>query len=265
MRLPVKFWIVAGALLLVNLVVYATRVGGPVVLNWTSSLLPVGCAAVGIAGIMSAVLSLKAWDRTKVAWLLLAVGMALSAAGEISYFALDAIMGVDVEAMGSSVADVFWMAAYLPYLASLFILLDGYRRSGLPMGRARKFSLAIVAGFLAAAAIAIWLLVPILEDGETGLLEKVVYLFYPIGDFLLLVPATLLILVTAQFGRGLVSVPWKCVAVAFLLWGAADIVYSYLAWNELYGDGNLIDAFWNVSYLLIGAAGLQQKNVLRSA
>ncbi len=264
MRIPIWYWVSSGLLLLLNVAVYALAPEGGALLVWTSTLLPIAAAALGAAGVLAAVAALKTRDSARLAWSLLALGMALSACGETTYMLLDSVFGIDVESLGSTVADAFWMLAYLPYFASLAILLSGYRKSGLPMGEARRYLVILGAASAAAIALILWLLVPILRDGETDLVSKIVYVYYPAADLVLLVPAGILIAITAQFGKGLLSVPWTCIAIAFLLWAGADMVYSWLGWNGLYGEGNFIDLGWNAAYLLIGAAGLFQRSILVS-
>jgi hypothetical protein len=264
MALPRKYLAAAAVLLAINFIVYLTQVGGPDVLKWTSALLPIVCGLLAVGGLAGAVRTFESWDRTRAAWLLLAIGTGLSVLGEVSYLCLDAVLGVDVEALGSTPADIAWMAAYLPYIVGLALLADGYRRSGLPLGHIGRYLALIGLGCVMAGVIAVYVLIPILGDGGTELVDKIVYLYYPLADFVLLVPAVGLILMTSQFGGSAAARPWLMLAVAFLLWGAADIAYAYLGWNDLYGDGNLIDAFWNVAYLLIGAAGLSQRNWLKT-
>jgi len=278
MKIPKTYWILSAALLVVNLAAYLTGLGGPDVVQWTGTILPILCAFIGIAGVAMAVGAFKVWDAAKTAWLLLAVGLALSSLGEISYMTIESILGYDVESIGYTAADVFWILSYLPLLFSLFILMNRYRKSGLPMGGMKRNIAFGILGFLAFAALFAWILLPIALDPESELLDKVVYLYYPIVDFLLLVPAVGLVLITSQFGKGSFSIPWKSLALAFLVWVVADLLYSYLgdaydAWsipgivaNYLGEDYsvNLVDMLWNGAYLLIGAAGLSQRALLRS-
>ena len=97
-------------------------------------------------------------------------------------------------------------------------------------------------------------LVPILGDDQTDMLTKIVSLYYPIGDFVLIIPAVLLILFTAHISRR-----YACAALGNALrwrffFGARRISYiPYMARNDLYSDGNMIDILWNISYLLIAA------------
>lgn len=264
MRLPLWYRVSAVSILAANMIVYALRPGGEDILAWASSLLPIVSALLGVLGVSLAVFALKAWDRAKWAWILLAVGVLLGVAGEVAYMVLDTVMGVNVEELGATAADAFWMLAYAPYLASLLLLVTGYRESGLPMGKAARYLVLLAAACAVAILLSVLVLAPIFDDAGTGALSKIVYAYYPIADFILLVPAGILIAITAQFGRGTLSVPWKLIAAAFVLWAGADIVYSWMGWNGLYANGSPIDLAWNLAYLLIGAAGLSQRAILVS-
>ena len=53
----------------------------------------------------------------------------------------------------------------------------------------------------------------------------------------------------------------ECEQLANLI---ADLLYSYLSWEDQYGSGNLIDLAWNSGYLMIGLSGLYQKELIES-
>jgi hypothetical protein len=173
-------------------------------------------------------------------------------------------LGVDMDETFPSIADVFWLAGYPPFFAGLTILLVGYVQSGLPLGSAFKYIVACVVILGIGAFLVVQLLVPILADDTLTPLVSFYYMFYPLADLVLLVPATMLVLITSHFGRGRLARPWMYIAVGFLLMGAADILYSYLDWQGLYGPGHAIDIAWNASYCVIGLAGWHQARLVRS-
>jgi uncharacterized membrane protein YhhN len=70
--------------------------------------------------------------------------------------------------------------------------------------------------------------------------------------------------ITNLFGGGTISRPWKYLAFGFILFTIADLLYSYLGWQDLYGNGNLIDLAWHAGYLFIGLAGLYQRELVDS-
>ncbi|RPJ04210.1 MAG: hypothetical protein EHM28_13835 [Spirochaetaceae bacterium] len=264
MKIPWKYWILAAVIITINVVIYATQVGGPEVLAWSSTLLPVICAAAGAVALLKGIMSFGVWDSPKIAWMAIWVGIAASGTAEGIYLVLKMILGIDVDSIVPSLADIFWMIGYLPILAGFIMFINGYRKSGLPVGNGMKFLPAFIIAFAIAAGLILWVFSPIFEDPETEWIAKAVYFYYPLFDFFVLIPAGILILITTQFRKGLLSIPWKLLALAILCWAAADIAYSMLSWQDLYNEGNFIDLLWNASYLLVGAAGLYQKALLRS-
>lgn len=109
-----------------------------------------------------------------------------------------------------------------------------------------------------------FLLIPIMFDSETTLFAKFYYLYYPLADLAIVVPAAILMYITSLFGRSIISKPWRMMAIGFFLFTIADMLYAYLGWNDLYGNGNLIDVLWHSGYLIIGLSGLYQKQLLES-
>jgi hypothetical protein len=176
----------------------------------------------------------------------------------------EVFLGLDMEELYPSIADAAWALGYLPLFAGLLLLLIGYVRGGFPMGSFAKY---LVAG-LVILGLGVFLIVtlfsPILADETLGGLAAFVYLFYPLADLALLVPALILVLVTAALGRGLLARPWMYAAAGFVLLGVADIAYSSLDWQGHYGPGHVIDIAWNAAYCLIGLAGHYQARLVRS-
>jgi uncharacterized membrane protein YhhN len=78
------------------------------------------------------------------------------------------------------------------------------------------------------------------------------------------IPALILVYITSLFGKGLISMPWRLLALGFICFTAGDLLYSYLSWQDVYGNGNFIDIGWNLGYLLIGMSGAYQKELLTS-
>jgi uncharacterized membrane protein YhhN len=70
--------------------------------------------------------------------------------------------------------------------------------------------------------------------------------------------------ITSLFGKGMISRSWKYLSIGLILFTLADLAYSYLSWKDLYGDGNLIDLAWHAGYLIIGLAGLNQRELIKS-
>jgi hypothetical protein len=211
-----------------------------------------------------AVSCFKTMDKAKIAWILLLVGIFLNVAAEVTYAGLDLLAGLDMNEIFPSWADLFWIIGYVPLLIGLLLLMTGYRASGLPMGSWFKYAIAALSLTAVAAVVVIWVIIPIASDPEAGFLSKFASAYYPIADIVLLVPALALILVGLQFKNGRIIAPWILLTAAFICWCFSDILYSVLTWQDLYGSGNYIDLGWSLSYLLLGAAGLTQRGLMRS-
>jgi uncharacterized membrane protein len=261
-RLP--YVVMGGLIMALNLFFYLTHAGGEGLLAFVSDALPVLCGSIAVIGLAMALSSFGAMDRTKAAWALILLGIGLNALAEAIYAAQELLLGFDMNEFFPSYADPFWLAGYLPILAALLMFFIGYKSSGLPMGGWFKYAAAGLGIALVGASLAALVLVPIFADESAGALAKAAYAFYPIADFLLLIPAVALILVTARFGRGAALAPWILITLGFVGWCASDILYSILSWQGLYGSGNYIDLGWNASYLLLGAAGFSQRSLMRS-
>ncbi len=76
-----KAWIFSGALIIFNILFYWLTPEG-ILLTIVSDLLPILCAIVAVIGISLAVRSFKSFDQTKLAWILLLVGIVLFFLGE---------------------------------------------------------------------------------------------------------------------------------------------------------------------------------------
>jgi hypothetical protein len=263
MKASAKVLILTGALILFNIIFFWVKPEGKI-LTIVSDALPVFCALIALAGMALAVKSLQVFDTTKVAWILLLAGTFLFLCAESIYGILEVIMNVDVNEVFPTVADYFWMAGYFPIFAGLVMLTLGYKNTGFSFGEKKNYIFGISCFALITALIIYKLLIPIIQDPETETLAKFVYLFYPIADLFIIIPAMILAYITNLFGKGSISRPWRYIAIGFLCMTTFDIIYSYLSWNDMYGPGNFLDIFANLSYLLIGLGGIYQKELIES-
>ncbi|MDQ1648743.1 MAG: diguanylate cyclase, partial [Frankiaceae bacterium] len=172
-------------------------------------------------------------------WLLLAAGMALSAAGDVTFSAIGS------PEVSPSAADPLYLAYYPLAYAGLVVLLRSQLRRTPPAvwldGAAVGLTLAA-----AAAAVAFG---PI--SGATGgsLPAVLVGLAYPLADLLLL----------AVVAAGLAVAGWRdgswlLLAAGLAASAAADTVYLFASANGSYVEGGWTDALWPASVLLIARA-----------
>ncbi len=258
-----KFWYLSGALIIFNIFSFWFIPEGKI-LTVISDLLPILCAVIAVLGMAFAVHSFKLFDQTKLAWMLLLAGMVLFSAAETTYAVLELLLQVDVNEVFPTIADYFWMAGYLPLIAGLLLLLYEYKKSGLAFGQPWKYFFGFALIIVLIIKLSSVLFIPILRDSELSWLAKLAYLYYPLGDIFLILPAAILAYITSLFDKGHISRPWQFMTLGFLAMIIADILYSFFSWNNNYGPGNFIDVLFNLGYLLIGLSGLYQKQLIES-
>ncbi len=219
-------------------------------------LFPVLAAALAAAAALDLVAALSPGDAPRRIWSLFLLSLLLDLAAEFIWLLYEVVFAREVPY--PSIADLFWLAAYLPFLAGICIIISGYRSLGL---RFRRGSLLLVVPLSLAvlAFVTAAITVPILTDSEASLAERVINPAYVYLDFSILVPALIL---AFSFSGGYHGRSWQMIAYAFLLFAAADIIFSYLSWNGSYATGNHIDLLWIAGYLVLGTAALHQREVL---
>lgn len=261
---PTKLlWYTTGILLFINIIFYLFKPGGESVLLFVGDTLPVICSLIASICLFYAYIEFKEYDLTKIAWFMIFLGIFLSFLAETLYGILEVFAGENMNELFPSIADYFWCIGYLPLFAGLAIMFINYKRSGFPLGKIRVYILITLLYLTLLIGVSYFLLLPIIDDTETSGLETFFYLFYPIGDFFLVLPAAMLMYITSLFGKGIISRPWKYLALGFLCFSFADLFYSYLSWQDKYQSGNMIDVAWHLGYLLIGLSGLYQRELVK--
>jgi hypothetical protein len=243
---------------------YILQFGGDKTLLIVSDTLPILCSLIASVCLFIAFKGLKEFDFAKKAWLFILLGIILYFIAESTYALLEIVWQKDMNESFPTFADFFWCAGYFPLFIGLALMFKGYRKSGFPMGNIKHMIMLSAALVIVLLLVIIFVLVPIIQDEETGLLSKIFSMFYPVADILVVIPATILMYITSLFGKGIISWPWRFLALGFISFTIADLLYSYLSWQDLYGSGNLIDIFWHLGYLLIGMAGLYQRELIDS-
>lgn len=264
MKKTTKLLIVIAAIVLLNIIYYLGQWGGDTALQYVSDGLPIVCSFIAAVCLFSAFKAFKEMDFVRIAWLLIFIGISLDFLAESTYAILEIGYKVNMNEVFPTIADVFWCLGYIPMFAGLAMMFLGYRKSGFPMGNNKVYWAITLSFVLLTIVLGYNLLIPIVKDSETSLLAKTFYLYYPLADLIIVVPAVILMYITSLFGRSIISMPWRMMAFGFLLFTIADMLYAYLGWNDLYGNGNLIDVLWHSGYLLIGLSGLYQKQLLES-
>jgi hypothetical protein len=264
MKKSTNLWIISGLIIAINLIFYITRLGGDTTLMYVSDLLPVICSFIAFLCLLCALRAFPSFDNTKLSWMLITAGMLCNFTAESIYAYLEIVTKADMNETFPTIADIFWCSGYIPMIAGMFILFATYKRSGFPMGNINLYIAFSVLFLIIASCVIYFLLIPVIEDSETSILTKVFYFLYPVSDLFLVIPAVALMYITYLFGQGIISKPVRLLAIGFICFTIADLLYSVLSWQDLYGNGNLIDLAWNFGYLAIGLAALYQKELVDS-
>jgi hypothetical protein len=263
MKKPNFLWIIIAVIIVFNLFVYLAKPGSEIVLLYVSNILPILCSIIAALFIFLAVKSFKSFDFTKIAWILILLALILFVIAESIYGIIE-ISFPELSKNYPGVADIFWSLGYIPIFIGMLMMFTGYKRSGLPMGKPVLY-IALSSLILVIALLTIYfIMIPIIKDGETSALAKLFYLFYPIADLLIVIPAAILVYITSLFGSAIITKPWKFLAIGFMLFTISDLLFAYLDWRGLYGSGNLIDLGWNIGYLLFAMSGLNQYLMVKS-
>ena len=199
---------------------------------------------IGTIGAASA-LSLVVVGRQKIkglfgrAYLALSVGLILWLVAESIWGYYELVLGI--ETPFPSIADAFWLAAYIPI---------GYHMFGTAkfFGKGVKKSIIIIVTAAAAMYLAFYVqeIVNVSElEGADALVAFSISVAYPVLDAILIVPAVLII---TNAGKGqLTSIPWVFVAMILLI--IADSLLGLSQVTNFSSETYHITMIYDASYL----------------
>ncbi len=198
-------------------------------------------SAFGLAVIAAA----RSQERVRVAWVLVALGLACWTIAEGAWSTYELVLGR--EAPFPSLADVAYLSAY-PLAGLGLVVLASPERS---LARAR--TVLDAAAIVCAAAAIVWHLIvePIYLDSTAGWLEKTVAGTYPLADLALLFALILALAVNRRGQAGRIILAF---AGGMTLYMLADLAFAYLSLNDSYASGSVVDLGWTLGYLLMGYA-----------
>jgi signal transduction histidine kinase/uncharacterized membrane protein (UPF0136 family) len=178
-------------------------------------------------------------------WVLVALGTALTAAGEITWEVYEALGRNPFP----SVADVLYLGGYPVIGVGLVLLARGRGRSN---ARAQAAFLDAAIVTVAAGVVAwVFLIEPYAADTSLTLMERSLSAAYPLMDVLLLT-----LLVRLLFAPGPPSPAFALLASGVVCTIAADTAFAGLELSGGYTAGSWVDVVWLVGYLCTGAAAL---------
>ena len=186
--------------------------------------------------------------RERLAWALMAGGLASYALGNVSWSLLFAGME---EPPFPSVSDAFWLGLYPPAYVAIVMLV----RSRMPQLDSRLWLDGAIAVLTASALSAAIVFDAVQESTGGDRAAVITNLAYPIGDMLL---AGLVLGVIAA-GRGKLDLTWVVFAAGTLIFAVADGIYVYAVAKGTYIEGGPLDILWPIGALVIGLAAWQPR------
>jgi hypothetical protein len=104
---------------------------------------------------------------------------------------------------------------------------------------------------------------PVVQATSPGL-EKFLNIAYPVLDFVVLIPAVLLLLITLRFRGGEVGRIWLAILVGFVFSCLGDILFAYLAGLAQQHLDPVVDAIYILSYACLARGVMYQYELLTS-
>jgi hypothetical protein len=153
-----------------------------------------------------------------------------------------------------SLADVFYLAGYLPAIVGVAYFLSVFRK-GLSE---TKLILAALAGLLIIGLTYVYLLSPLIVS-ESDLVTKAFDIAYPSLDAVLLILAITMILI---FEGAALGTPWVWISLGLLLTALADISFSLGTLQGWYYSGHPIELLWLWGYLSLALGFDSQRKEL---
>ncbi len=178
------------------------------------------------------------------AWKFFLLGFSLWAVAEFTWFLYEGVLGI-IDPW-PSVADVFWVAGYLPLAIGLFMYAKDVKAKNL-----FKSFLVSVTGVTASTFAIVFIFGVNVFPSDVSLFEGILLLAYPIGDvFLLSLSALLLEAAFKHKEHRREFVSWACLAGGFLLFAVYDIIFSYMVTSKQMSH-MLFNILYLGAYLLI--------------
>jgi hypothetical protein len=207
-------------------------------------LTEVSFAAVG-ALVFALVARRFNWSSSKpgLIAILLSAGLVLLALGDSIWAYYESIS----QSPFPSLADAFYITAYLPFAIALLLNIRTIRM---------KFSqsmliLWVALSILAFVAITWFAIVPVAQTWTWP--DTAVSLVYPFEDFVIIILALAILL---KFSSGEIAKPWGLLVLGFILEAVGDLLYGIATNNNTYGLYDPSDLFLCLAYVTIIASGL---------
>jgi len=208
--------------------------------NGLPPILAFAALAIGAAGLVRNGVSLK--NRLSISWLGYSLGMSLWFLGEATWAAY--ALCYSVPNPFPSIADVFWLAGYVPLICAVLVQSWSFREFLI----SRRMLLIIAIVFSVAGLMLVALMPPIYAANVASMTAVIIGLVYPLLDVALLVVAVPILFL---YGRGTFWRPFLIVTIGLILTFLGDVMFTWTSLNGTYYDGSYLELFFHWSYLVI--------------
>jgi two-component system cell cycle response regulator len=179
-------------------------------------------------------------------WYLLAVSQFVYASADATFYVAHDVLHQE---RFPALADLLYLSHYPILMAGLLLLV----RQRTPRGdRASLIDACVIA---LGAGLLSWLFLigplTLASDAQFSILVKLASVAYPVADLLVFAVAVRLLV-----GPGTRPGSYRLLAASLLVVLATDSAYVLMQLNGTYTTGNVLDATWLGSYVLLGAAAL---------
>jgi diguanylate cyclase (GGDEF)-like protein len=209
--------------------------------DWKNLVQPI----LGLSAVLAMLLGVSRQPRApRTPWLSMAFGTLLFVTGDTIWMIYENVL--HKESPFPSVADVAYLAGYVPLIVGVFLLIRA-REPGRDVANLLDSALITVG-----AGVGAWvfLIAPQIQANH-DVIAQGVSAAYPLADLLMIAMTMRLLL---GIGRRIPAYGMLTGALIALI--AADVGFLFGTLRGWYQTGNVIDAGWLMSYVLWGAAAL---------
>jgi hypothetical protein len=197
----------------------------------------------GVAVVVSGISLQKYWrkreERFSIIWLLFTIGLFFWFVGESVWMGYTLIWNVEVPY--PSVADVFWIAGYIPFFFALYFYVKIF---GAVLSK-KMLAVALALTIILALAISFALITPVIGSEEDALTLAADFA-YPLLDIVLLSISFLGLLI---FMKGKLGKSWLLINLGIFMNVCGDILFSYTTLQETYYSGHFLELFYHFGYI----------------
>lgn len=197
----------------------------------------------GAAVIVSGFSLERYWRRSKgrfsIIWLNFACGLFLWFLGEVIWAVYTLVLGVELPY--PSIADVFWVAGYIPFFIALYLYVKLF--SAVLTRKTLLLSMIVIAALT--IVVTATLFIYTFGRGE-DLVTLALDFAYPLLDLSLFSAAYLGLII---FWKGKLGKSWLWICAFTMTNACADILFSYTTAQGTYYSGHILDALFCIAYL----------------